>query len=157
MKLKHLSVLAFAACSAVAMAQSAKPNPFARPAPGAAAAAPASQPVGAMAGMPVGMPQGMPMGMPGMAGFPGAPGADSDTITEDVQASRVGTINGLRIFRGSNTYMFQAEKEKKLVRHLIPQSPASATAATGAKGAGSMPTPTPGMLPSMIGKPAQKN
>jgi len=158
MKSRYLAItLVLAGVSTFAAAQSSS-NPFARPSAAAGATA-ASMPAPSTA--PAGMlPGGMPplTGMPGMGGMPGMP--DANVITEDVQASRVGTINGMRIYRGSNTYLFEKASEKKLVRNLVAQSPSSGdasgathTGATGAAGGISPPT----SLPSFVGKPAPKN
>jgi hypothetical protein len=166
MKFRYLVVaLALAGMSGVAAAQ-ASSNPFARPAAGAPTAASASGAPGLVTGQLPGAaaaPGGMP-GLPGMSplgvnGIPGLPGMpDPNAITEDVQASRVGTINGARIYRGSNTYLFEKASEKKLVRNLVAQAPSGsgndssksvAGAATGAQ--------TPKSLPSFVGKPAPKN
>ncbi|WP_060734167.1 hypothetical protein [Burkholderia cenocepacia] len=83
---------------------------------------------------------------------------DPNAITEDVQASRVGTFNGARIYRGTNTYLFQKASEKKLVRNLVAQAPSGAgseanKSTTGAT-AGAQP---PKSLPSFVGKPAPTN
>ena len=163
MKSRHLIVaLALACLSGVAAAQ-ASSNPFARPAAGAPNAASTTgaaafssgqlpMNAGNSGGLPP-MPALGPNGIPGMLGMP-----DSNAITEDVQASRVGTINGARIYRGSNTYLFEKASEKKLVRNLVAQAPSGsgndssksvAGAATGAQ--------TPKSLPSFVGKPAPKN
>lgn len=160
MKSRYLAIsLVLAGVSTFASAQSSS-NPFARPSPAAASAAAASMP--APSSGPVGMlPGGMPAlpGMPGMGGMPGTP--DANVITEDVEASRVGTINGMRIYRGSNTYLFEKASEKKLVRNLVAQpsgggqSPDSSHPAAAPVGANSQPQPK--SLPSFVGTPAPKN
>ena len=91
--------------------------------------------------------------------MPGMP--DANVVTEDVQASRVGTINGMRIYRGSNTYLFEKASEKKLVRNLVAQSSSGSGAsdpthpATAAATGGAIAPPQ--SLPSFVGKPAPKN
>ncbi|MNR71670.1 hypothetical protein D3C71_23010 [compost metagenome] len=135
------------ALSGLAHAQNA--NPFSPPAPPPIVAPP-----------PV-------VDAPAPAAAPAPPPAPVDNSTrEEVQGSRIGTINGVRIYRGSNTYVFEDAKENKLTR--VPAR-ASASSDGGAPGisapapAASAPAatasrnpPPPKNLPSMVGKPAPK-
>lgn len=93
-------------------------------------------------------------GMPGMPGMPGAPmAAGPETTEEEVSASRIGKVNGMHIYRGQNTYMFESSKNRKVVRRLIPTT-ASAMTPPGAAAKPAEKTPN---LPSMVGRPAPTN
>jgi len=98
-----------------------------------------------------GMPGAMP-GMPGQPGVLGQPGMDptgAQVTDEEVSAQHIGQVNGVRIFRGQNTYMFEPVKSRKIVRHLTPATlPAMPT--TSAAQPGSQKNPN---LPSMVGRP----
>jgi hypothetical protein len=68
---------------------------------------------------------------------------------EEVSAQRIGQVNGVRVFRGQNTYMFEPVKSRKIVRRLTPTTlPAGPT--TSAAQPGSQNNPN---LPSMVGRP----
>ncbi|KWT98299.1 MULTISPECIES: hypothetical protein [unclassified Variovorax] len=152
MKKLHLAVAALlATASGVALAQSA-PNPFARPVEPAqpAPVVEQSQP-------------GMPLATPGVvqAPVPAAPAMpivlSKPTIEEEVDASRVGTVNGLRIYRGTNTYVFEKAADKELIRRVSnPAAQVGAPAATVGAPVPMPAAPTPRDLPSSVGKPAPK-
>lgn len=79
------------------------------------------------------------------------------TTDEEVSASRIGLVNGMHIYKGQNTYMFEPSKTRKIVRRLVPSvgnAPImpSASTSTAAKAA-EHKTPN---LPSMVGKPNPK-
>jgi hypothetical protein len=154
MKHIHLAVVALLATASGLAAAQQSPNPFARPV----------EPVHIAPVMPTPMP-GDAMGAPGVAQPPvqAAPAAPvvpaRPTIEEEVDASRVGTVNGLRIYRGTNTYIFEKAADKQLVRRVA--NPASQAGAP--MNAGGMPMPGPAVqapaprdLPSSVGKPAPK-
>lgn len=144
---------------------------FSQPgAPGTASANPGGRPSplsgalgqnGAMPNTPNGfssapgfVPQpGIPVpGMPGQSGMLGQPGMDPlgpQVTDEEVSAQRIGKVNGVRIFRGSNTYMFEPVKSRKIVRHLTPTT-GPAMPMTGAAQPGTQKNPN---LPSMVGRP----
>lgn len=100
-------------------------------------------------------------GMPpasGVTSAPGMPGAmpattpSVETTEEEVSGQRIGTVNGVRIYRGQNTYMFESVKKRKIVRHLVPNtSPTTANlppATTAQPANHKVPN-----LPSMVGRP----
>ena len=112
-----------------------------------------------MPGMPTGFtaapgmapPAGIPLpGMPGAT--PGAtPGMNASTVPtteEEVSAQHIGTVNGVRIFRGQNTYMFEAVKKRKIVRNLTPTTSPVTPSVTAAQPGNPNPN-----LPSMVGRP----
>ncbi len=173
---KLLASLLGALIATGALAQSAA-NPFARP--GSGSTAPASQGAGAPPtqgnaaippipvpmnpgqpqlpqpgnmGQPPGMtgvpPQGYPMptGPDGMPMSPSAPSA----IEQEVPVTRLGTVNGQVIYRGTGVYLFEKEGKQKLVRKPSLRTEPSA----------GLPPPVPGApsstanLPSMVGRPA---
>jgi len=138
--MRYLLTVLLAFCCAAATAQ--PPNPFARPSaqpsalPNAApqpsvvgfpGAAPAPVNFGPGSTPPVG-PNGM-MPPPGWGGAnavgiptggPGMPGPLPDrNVVQEVPVKRIGTVNGIAVLRGENTYMF--EKEKKLNFTRVPQ------------------------------------
>lgn len=142
MKFLTLSAaLALTAVSGLASAQAN--NPFSRPAPPA--------PV-VVAPAPVQEPQALPP--------PPLPVVEDPTIREEVQASRIGVVNGIRIYRGSDTYVFEKVEDKKLVR--IPATQSSTASDMPSAAPAPAPRPrastatTPKNLPSMVGKPAPK-
>jgi hypothetical protein len=104
-------------------------------------------------GIPIpGMPGSIPSAMPGMPGALGQPGMDpsgAQVTDEEVSAQRIGSVNGVRIFRGQGTYMFEPVKSRKIVRHLTPTT-APAMPTTSAAQPGSQKNPN---LPSMVGRP----
>ena len=175
---KLFSLIAVALCASgpLAQAQTASTNPFARPtapattpgAPGAPGGATAPMPGQPIAGAPGMLPPGQPGAYPppppgvyspnsGMPGAPGLPGAAApsgpETTEEEVSASRIGKVNGMHIYRGQNTYMFESSKNRKVVRRLIPVTSSAMPASSSATN----PAEKPQNLPSMVGRPAPSN
>lgn len=169
-----LLVLALLPFSASAQSNSAGPNPFARPSAGSAssskevppgAAASGQQPAFVAPGMPGNsamapgqtlppmppipgvansgmLPGGAPGVIPGVAGLP----ASSD-IEQEVSAVRIGTVNGMHLFRGTGTYVFESAKKRKLVTHLVPIMPKE-EAKLQTSGSGTGPGMGPGSNPA---------
>ena len=81
-------------------------------------------------------------------------------LLEQVQASRIGVVNGKFFYRGSDTYLFDEMGERKLVRQIAEPSlsedePASRSpAARSPRSSASSAAPAPKPLPSMVGRPA---
>lgn len=152
---KVLFSLLLAAVGTVAAAQG--PNPFARPSAQPTAAAPAAGPgtpgvspemvpPAVMPGMP-----GIPA-MPGVPGMAGQPGMGPETVEEEVQASRIGKVNGHHIYRGQSTYVFEPTKNRKVVRRISAQALPVVPAVPGSPSANNT-----SQLPSMVGRPAPRN
>lgn len=109
-----------------------------------------------------GMPHSPYAGMNGIPPFPGAapPSTAPSDEEESITVSRVGTVNGVRIYRGDNTYLFEKVSERKLIRKragLEPQHGSSMTPGdTPQRQPGGMHAPMPGpnkKLPTQVGKP----
>jgi hypothetical protein len=176
-KLSLLAAAALVACGTLAQAEPAAQNPFARQ-PTAAPAAGASGQPGATTANPSGRPSplgqqgpngtmqnsppgftsapgfapqpGIPVpGMPGALGQPGMDPSGAQVTDEEVSAQHIGSVNGVRIFRGQGTYMFEPVKSRKIVRHLTPTT-TPAMPMTSAAQPGSQKNPN---LPSMVGRP----
>jgi hypothetical protein len=130
-------------------------DPFASsttPAPGAAPGAP-QNPQNRQGGAPVPpgaahSAQGLPMGMPNIPGL-----TSPAELKEDVPSRNLGTVNGIRIFKGTDgTYLFNSVKDVPFKRELT-------LAATSQKAALDAATPTQPRpnLPSAVGRPVPKN
>ncbi len=128
----------------------AQPAPTAQPGNGAPAAGmpPAPQQV-----IPPGFQQASPSPMQGMPGMPPMPVTEE---VEEVSATRIGTVNGVHVYRGQNTYVFESSKTKKVSRKAVPPSVAqnaAQAAAQAGQAAGIPPSPA---LPSMVGRTAPR-
>ncbi len=138
-----LTTLAALATSSLVAAQSAAPNPFARPT--AAPTAPAPATPGALPAIP---PPGLaPAGAP-LLGGPGVELSDVAEPAEEVPATRIGTVNGQVIYRGNGTYLFEKAGKTPVARKPV----ASTTPIPGTLPL-TMPSPTTG-LPSLVGRPS---
>jgi hypothetical protein len=112
------------------------------------------------------MQQGMPGLRPGMPNqaIPSVspkPPVEVPIDEQEVKASYMGTVNGVRIYRGTDTYLFEKEKTRKVVRKLVDANSASSSAASqgSAQQPGSnsaQPPRAPRDLPSIVGTPLPK-
>jgi hypothetical protein len=92
--------------------------------------------------------QGLPMGMPNIPGL-----TSPAELKEDVPSRNLGTINGFRIFKGTDgTYLFNRVKDVPFKRELT----LAATSQKAASEAASPAQPRPN-LPSTVGRPNPTN
>lgn len=161
-----ISVLVLANTAIAQTANPFKPAPAApaQPAAPGGAGVPSNQSVPGNQSNP-GMPPAVPfpggapnIGPNGMPMYNGAPAPGPEIVEEEVQATKIGKVNGLDIYRGTNTYVFdKPNPNRKVVRRPVTgqtagaasQSPLAAGAQGVAQGANA--------LPSMVGRPAPTN
>lgn len=75
-----------------------------------------------------------------------------ETLEEAFEGERLGTVNGLVVFRGAGSYLFKPEEKLKVKQTLSPKKSSSESGPIGAEGTAAK-IPTPPQSPSAIQKP----
>lgn len=143
-------------------------NPFRRPSAPAPLPSPES---GQLPGQPIvgGLPAVFPGGMQGPGAPPPLVKPGYEPIDEEVQAKRIGLVNGMHLFRGVKTYEFQSARKHTLIRRVVTPQAGALGGLNGLPGALGQGLPgTSGIfgmpldnsaasLPGFVGKPATRN